>query len=104
VIYRLNQYGCTVHALNMRWIILIFHFAKPIPTGRTRQIMPTPVQGRRLPPRATLPQSIPQMGGRGWVGLIYDLDEKERRLKLEMGCVSVRAGCVMRVEVRVEGL
>jgi hypothetical protein len=26
------------------------HYAKPIPTGRTRQIMPTPVQGRRPPP------------------------------------------------------
>jgi hypothetical protein len=28
----------------------LFHFAKPIPTGRTRQILPTLVQRRRPPP------------------------------------------------------
>jgi hypothetical protein len=108
VIYRLNQYGCTIHALKMRWIIFMISFCQADPNGTDQaddahasSRAPAPTQGHT---------PYPRWGERGWVGLIYDLDDvckvaNERRLKLEMDTgVSVRSGCVVCMEVRVEGL
>jgi hypothetical protein len=48
---------------SLRVLELTFQVAKPIPMGRTRQIMPTLVQGRRPPP-------YPRWGK----GQLFDLD------------------------------